>query len=751
MSQSHTAMAPDFILNTFDDGVEIMDTFEGDAVCTDFKHPDRLQSSEHDSLLALWSARIFLHPLYIRQTYGRKSRFGQPDLSLLSENLGITLPNVEDEDSSPYLPIFTSRAQQLIAELGPHLFKSLGFNGVLADNLRNLQRLLNLSEMDIRILGFLCLLNYSKRFNEMAEGLGDMTRRDLTTMLSCLLSASDTQIDKALGKHGKLLQTGLIRVNTEHNSSLEYKAELLAGLADSLFQTNSDPLVMLDGFFTASRPAELTLADFPHLQEDSETLAAYIQTKQATVQDDASSAAPSAINILVYGEPGTGKTQWVKALADHLAMTLYDISSEDRDGEAMAKVERLGAYRLAQAALAQQGQSVILFDEVEDAFNGSSELLTRGRRVHSNKAWMNTLLETNPVPAFWLTNDIRQIDPAFIRRFDRVIAMPVPPKAVRLALLKRLCAPLNLRDSWLNALAEQRTLVPAVIERAVSVLATTHAKPVPAETVEPLLLNRINQTLKAQQKKPLTLKHQPDAITYSLDYIHCDADLAELVAGIAQAKQARLCLYGLPGTGKSAFGHYLAHTLDQPLMVKRASDLISAYVGETEQNLAAAFEQAREEGAVLQIDEADSFLHSRDNAQRSWEVTKINELLTQLESFEGVFIASTNRMDDLDAAAMRRFDLKLEFKSLKAEQAWSLFNDLFKDKPEYDLASETYADIKQQLSQLNQLTPGDFAVVQRQSRLGLQKLTPEKALAVLQAECRHKPGYSPIKGMGFLS
>ena len=62
------------------------------------------------------------------------------------------------------------------------------------------------------------------------------------------------------------------------------------------------------------------------------------------------------------------------------------------------------------------------------------------------------------------------------------------------------------------------------------------------------------------------------------------------------------------------------------------------------------FEEAKEEGAVLLLDEADSFLQDRASLKQSWEVTQVNELLTQMESFDGLFVCSTNLMDKLDLA-----------------------------------------------------------------------------------------------------
>lgn len=84
--------------------------------------------------------------------------------------------------------------------------------------------------------------------------------------------------------------------------------------------------------------------------------------------------------------------------------------------------------------------------------------------------------------------------------------------------------------------------------------------------------------------------------------------------------------------------------MGRPLLVRRGSDLMSMWLGGSEKNVAEAFREAEAENAVLLIEEVDSFLQDRRGAQRSWEVTLVNEMLTQMESFEGLFIASTNLM-----------------------------------------------------------------------------------------------------------
>lgn len=58
-------------------------------------------------------------------------------------------------------------------------------------------------------------------------------------------------------------------------------------------------------------------------------------------------------------------------------------------------------------------------------------------------------------------------------------------------------------------------------------------------------------------------------------------------------------MHGVPGTGKTAYARWLAAEMNRPLLVKRASDIISMWVGGTEKNLAHAFAQAEREHAVL--------------------------------------------------------------------------------------------------------------------------------------------------------
>jgi transitional endoplasmic reticulum ATPase len=138
---------------------------------------------------------------------------------------------------------------------------------------------------------------------------------------------------------------------------------------------------------------------------------------------------------------------------------------------------------------------------------------------------------------------------------------------------------------------------------------------------------------------------------------------------------------------------------------------LSKWVGDNEKNIAAAFREAEQDNAILLIDEVDSFLQDRRHAQRSWELSGVNEMLTQMESYQGIFIASTNLMSSLDSAALRRFDLKVSFDYLNGEQAWQLLQSYGLSLSLGNLDSQ----LKGRIHNLPLLTPGDFAATLRAS------------------------------------
>ena len=186
------------------------------------------------------------------------------------------------------------------------------------------------------------------------------------------------------------------------------------------------------------------------------------------------------------------------------------------------------------------------------------------------------------------------------------------------------------------------------------------------------------------------------------------------------------------GTGKTEFVKYLAKTVNRKVIVKMGSDLLSMWVGMTEKKIKQAFKEAEADGAILFLDEIDGMVQDRSGAQRSWEVTQVNELLHQMENFKGVMVGATNFMDNLDAAILRRFTFKLQFDYLDDKGKRLFFERMFKTR-----LSDAEAA---RLAEIPNLAPGDFRTV-RQSLYYLGgSATNDTRLGELEKESSLKKG-----------
>uniref|UniRef100_UPI0023EF7414 ATP-binding protein n=1 Tax=Metallibacterium scheffleri TaxID=993689 RepID=UPI0023EF7414 len=211
-----------------------------------------------------------------------------------------------------------------------------------------------------------------------------------------------------------------------------------------------------------------------------------------------------------------------------------------------------------------------------------------------------------------------------------------------------------------QALAEHEDLAPAVVRRAAAVVHIAQPDGDIA-TRRRGFTGLIDATLKAQGYRALPAMPGADErlLRYDPALVHASCDLNAVAERLRRQMGLRLCLSGPPGTGKTEFGRWISRKLDRPLHALHASDLLSMWVGGTERAIAAAFQEAERDRAILMLDEVDSFLRQRSRAVHSWEITAVNELLTQMERYDGCFIATTNRLEDVDEAALRRFDLKI--------------------------------------------------------------------------------------------
>ena len=260
------------------------------------------------------------------------------------------------------------------------------------------------------------------------------------------------------------------------------------------------------------------------------------------------------------------------------------------------------------------------------------------------------------------------------------------------------------------------------------------AEGVTESTLETLLKN----TLEAQGESLMPASPASSMTAYDPTLLNVDADLQALSDGLQKQHQGRLCFYGPPGTGKTAFAYHLAESVRKPLLVKRLDEVLSMWVGGTEKHIAAMFREAEAEGATLLLDEADSLLRDRRDAVQSWEASQVNQMLTCMEHFDGIFIASTNLMDDLDEASLRRFDCKIAFNALNPDQAWRMFLSALAQNNLMLTRQETES-LNKRLLRLHNLTPGDYDTVLRKQCLFNVTPNPLQLLEALEKECAAKP------------
>lgn len=605
---------------------------------------------------------------------------------------------------------------------------------ILASNLERLAALVGLSAPDIQVLAFVVLLHVERLLDDTADYLGSLSSAKAIQAMSVILGVPEPDLRTTLSGKGLLARTGLVWLNNENTTVLRNKVELLSGgFADRMIGEVQDPVLLIRDVVSPTGVAELTLADYGHAQEPLTVIRHHLES--------ALESARPGVNVLVYGSPGTGKSQLARALAREIKCEMFEVASEDADGDPVNGERRLRAFRAAQAFFSK-GRTLLLFDETEDVFN-DSDGPGRGRSTaQKRKAWMNRMLEQNPVPTIWLSNFVECLDPAFVRRFDVVMELPVPPKKERLRIVSAACGDL-VSPASLDRLASATSLAPAVITRAAGVVRSISAR-LPATGVAQAVETLVEGTLVAQGHHHL-LRGQGDSLPEHYDprFINADADLPLIAEGLIESKTGRLCLFGPPGTGKTAFGRWLADRIGAPLDARRVSDIVSPFIGMTEKNLARAFREAQRSGAVLMLDEVDSFLQDRRGAHRSWEVTEVNEMLTQMEAFGGLFIATTNLLDNLDQAALRRFDIKLRFGYLKPEQAVELFRC---ECRALQLVEPSEGDCRS-VSRLGLLTPGEFAAARRQHRFR-RFASPPCLVAALEQECALKEG-GASKAIGF--
>ena len=645
----------------------------------------------------------------------------------------------------------------LLAVTGEWLSQSLKKQSTLVEkNIDALAGLLQLNKAERALLLYGTLARYQRDLRSILVEFKVSNAPEAYAAIAELAEVNASEVGEALRAGSRLERIGLVEnLISEHNiTDLADLMKVSEKLPPVLMREYRDRAELLAVFTRPASKSDLSIEDFSFVQEDTDVLRSLLGNAVARKE--------SRVNILLYGPPGTGKTELAKVVAQAAGLELFEVEYADRDGNSLSGRDRYRSLQIAQVFLKGSENAALLFDEVEDVFppisSEAAQLLARAEQVAtpsngsvSGKAWVNQILESNNVPTIWVTNRIEQIDPAFRRRFAYHLELKSPPPGAREGVVRKTLEGVTVSEGFVARLALRKGLTPAQIRTAVR-FASLARQETDAST-EPDASEKLIERQLRNADLALGRNSEPDlaqqmVTQYDLGNLNveCRFELPRVVQALRARGHGSLCFHGPPGSGKTALARHIAQTLEQPLMVLQASDLMRKYVGETEQLMAAMFRDALAEQAVLLLDEADSFLQDRRGAQRNYEVSEVNEMLQGMERFSGIFICTTNLFDRLDQAALRRFTFKIRFKPLAREQCQQMFitEALAGD------ATRLTSDMQVRLALLDQLCPGDFASVNRQAAILDTVLDPMEFLAQLEAEHRLKPEVRENRAMGFL-
>jgi hypothetical protein len=492
-------------------------------------------------------------------------------------------------------------------------------------------------------------------------------------VLSAMTGYPLTEIDQRLAPSSPLLRAHLLRDDQDG----EFDAtSLLKRIAMSHARKQAE---LMRWLVPTAAPSALAWSDFRHLGPQRDLAERAMRSGQP-------------FSLMLYGEPGTGKSEFARLLASQIGREAVFVGLHDSKGREPSRTERFGHLSFLKSLCRNGNKHVLVMDEADD-------VLAMSNRRDASKTWINRAVEAPELPTIWILNDPRKLDPAVARRMNMAIGFNRPPLAVR----ERVIIKAAEREGIALSRSEQRQLanIPASPAQLVNGLAVARLASGGIEQAQQAIqgvLTAMGQTTAAEG---------PAADVYDPRWSTAQMDLADLAQRLGQSadKGWSLLLSGPSGTGKSAYARHLAHELGLEIEERRGADLLGPYIGETEAKIATAFATAAARKAMLLIDEADSFLFRRDSASKSWETSLVNEMLRQMENRRWPFVATTNLVDQLDPAAQRRFTMRVTFDAMTGGQVTEVFQAYFAQP--WPAGHEVLCG----------LSPGDVAVVAHRARL----------------------------------